>query len=202
MIQTLSLYFSTFLRPTKEDEDLKKLDSLEVMGISWALHIVYAFYSIFVLYLGIISYEYLAEPAGFSEAIFASVNISIQKISLMLILFEVVLYPFFFQFGFKFWAFILKFYGELFDYKESTPIEDAITSILNSIFTANIFLLIPVFGNVLSMMTEAYYLFIGLKAKLHFTNTQAFLVLITPLFFLFLSVILVASYFTLLLSLL
>ena len=117
MIDSLSLYFQTFLHPTKKSVDGERIDYFQVMGISWCLHIIYAFYSVFALYLGIMSYEYLSSSQSFSHMMFASVNVTFQKIGLMMTLFQVIFYPFIFQFGFKFWAYVLRFYAQIFEYK-------------------------------------------------------------------------------------
>lgn len=202
MIHSLNLYLQTFLRPTQKSVDGERISYFEVMGISWSLHMIYAFYSIFALYLGIKSYEYLSSSQDFSHMLFASVNVTFQKISLMTTLAQVIFYPFIFQFGFKFWAYVLRFYAEIFEYDGERDLDVEIEELLNSIFTANIFLIIPIFGNVVSLLTQAYYLFIGLRAKLGFSRTQAFLVLLTPLFLMFLATMLIASYFTFLISLL
>lgn len=202
MIETLSHYFHTFLTPTKKSEDGERIGYFEVMGISWSLHIIYAFYSIFALYLGVVSYDYATSSQSFTHLISESVSVTFQKFTLMMTLFEVIFYPFIFQFGFKFWAYILRFYSQIFEYKGERPLDVEIEELLNSIYTANLFLIIPIFGNILSILTQGYFLFIGLRAKLSFTATQALLVLMTPLFLMFLLSILVASYFTLLLSLL
>lgn len=201
MIHSLTLYFQTFLRPTQRSVEGERISYFEVMGISWSLHMIYAFYSIFALYLGIKSYEYLSNSADFSHLLFESINVTFQKISLMMTLFEVIFYPFIFQFGFKFWAYVLRFYAQIFEYDGERSLDIEIEELLNSIFTANFFLIIPIFGNILSILTMGYYLFSGLRAKLGFTRVQAFLVLLTPLFLMFLTTILVASYFTFLISL-
>ncbi|MBC7714945.1 MAG: hypothetical protein H7177_16485 [Rhizobacter sp.] len=201
MIETFSLYFQTFLHPTHKLEDGERIGYLEIMGISWSLHLIYAFYSIFAMYLGVISYEYVSSSQSFTHLISDSISVTFQKISLMMTLFEVIFYPFLFQLGFKFWALILRFYAQIFEYSGERSLDTEIEELLNSIFAANIFLIIPIFGNVLSLITMACYLFVGLKAKLNFTGTQAFLVLITPLFIMFILTILIASYFTLLISL-
>lgn len=202
MIETLTHYFHTFLKPTQKFEDQERIGYIEVMGISWSLHIIYAFYSIFALYLGVVTYEEATNSQSFTHLVSESVTVTFQKFTLMMTLFEVIFYPFIFQFGFKFWAYILRFYAQIFEYKGDRALDTEIEELLNSIFTANLFLIIPIFGNILSILTQGYFLFIGLKSKLSFTSTQAFLVLITPLFLIFLLTILVASYFTLLISLL
>ena len=202
MMDSLSLYFTTFMRPNQRSVEGEKLGYLEIMGISWALHIIYAFYSVFALYLGILSYEYLSSSEDFTHLLFQSMTVSWQKFGLLTTLFGVIFYPFIFQFAFKFWAYVLRFYAEIFDYGNERDLDDEIESLLNTIFTANIFLVIPIFGNTLSFLAQGYYLFLGLKKKLEFTTTQAFLVLITPVFTIFLISILVASYFIFLFSML
>ncbi|MEA9357147.1 hypothetical protein SHI21_13060 [Bacteriovorax sp. PP10] len=202
MIQSLSLFFHTFLAPTKRSVDGERITYFEVMGISWSLHIIYAFYSIFALYLGIVSYEYLSNSQSYTHLLFESFSVTTQKISLMMTLVQVIFYPFIFQFAFKFWAYLLRFFAQIFDYDGDRELDVEIEELLNSIFTANIFLIIPIFGSVLSTLAQAYYMFIGLRAKLGFTRVQAVLVLMTPLFLMFLITVLIASYFTLLISLL
>jgi hypothetical protein len=201
MMNALSLYFSTFLRPTSRTTlDGEKLGYFEVMGISWSLHLIYAFYSVFALYLGVVSYEYLSSSEEFTHLLFQSMTVSYQKFNLMSTLFSVIFYPFIFQFAFKFWSYLLRFYAEIFHYEGERDLDVEIEELLNTVFTANLFLVIPIFGGILSTLTQGYYLFIGLRKKLQFTTTQAFLVLITPLFILFLLTILIASYFMFLFS--
>jgi hypothetical protein len=203
MLSSLNLYFFSFLNPssTYKNEDDEKIGYFEVLGISWSLHFIYAFYSVFALYLGVASYEYLSQSKDFSHMLFESFNVSLQKFSLLFTLGEVILYPLLFQFAYKFWVYVLKFYAEIFDYEDKDQLETVVEDLLHTLFTANLFLMIPIFGNVLSFLTQGYYLFLGLRKKLNFTRLQAFLVLLTPLFLLFLTAILIASYMTLLVSL-
>ena len=203
MIDSLNLYFQNFIQPTSAKTfDEPKITHFELMGISWALHFIYAFYSILAVYLGIKSYEYLSQSQDFSHLLFESMNITFQKLSLFFTLAQAIVYPFLFQFAFKFWFFILKFYSDVFEVEiEQNSLstnEEKIQELIASFFSANLFLIIPIFGSVLSVMTQGYFLFIGTRAKLGFTRTQAFLVLMTPLFLIFLVMILIASYVTLL----
>ena len=207
MIESLSLYFQNFIHPTGDrSQDNNKLSHFELLGISWALHFVYAFYSVFAVYLGVKSYEYLSQSQDFSHLLFEAMNITFQKFNLFFSLAQAIVYPFLFQFAVKFWVFILKFYSEVFEAEDEqhspSNIEAKIQELIATLFSANLFLIIPIFGNVLSILTQAYFLFIGTRKKLGFTRTQAFLVLMTPLFIAFLVTILIASYMTLLLSLL
>ena len=202
MIQSLSLFFQTFLAPSKRSVEGESISYFEVMGISWALHIIYAFYSIFALYLGIVSYEYISNSQTYTHLIFESFSLTTQKISLIMTIAQVIFYPFIFQFAFKFWVYLLSFFAQIFAYEGERELEVEIEELLNSVFTTNIFLIIPIFGSVLSTIAQGYYMFVGVRAKLGFTKTQAILVLMTPLFLMFLITILIASYFAFLISLL
>ena len=201
---TIGTFLSTFMHPTRTQKEGERSSFLEVLGYSWSLHFLNALYSVAAIYLGILSYEYLSTSSDFSHLLFETLQLKFKKFSLMSILFQVIFYPFIFQFGHKFWIFLIKFYAQIFDYEEDEnhSEEVLIDDIVTTSFTSNLLLIIPIFGNVLSTLAQGLYLFMGLKKKLSFTNTQAFLVLITPLFILFLMGILIASYFVFLISLL
>lgn len=204
MTNTLAVFFRTFIHPTQSLSEGERSSFVEVLGVSWSLHLLNALYSVAAIYLGILSYEYLSTSKDFTHMLFQTLNVKFQKFSLMSMLFQVIFYPFIFQFAHKFWIFLIKFYASIFEYEENvTHNEDeVITDVVTTSFTTNLLLVIPIFGSVLSSIAQAFYLFTGLKTKLSFTNTQAFLVLITPLFILFLMGILIASYFVFLISLL
>lgn len=199
MIESLQYYFEAF-RDFSKDRSGRKNSYFELMGISWALHILYAFYSIFALYLGVKSFEYFSSSSDLSYLVLESINFKMQKLSLFSTLFGVILYPFIFQFGYKFWKAIFKFYVNLFDSREK-QVDEWDDDILSSAFSSNLFLLLPIVGNILSNIALAFFLFQGLKRNYKFTSLQASLVLITPLFLVFLFGIFSASYFIFLFTL-
>lgn len=199
MVETLTLYFNAFRHFPREDGE-RKISFLELLGISWALHMVYAFYSVFALFLGVKSYDYLSSSKDFSHMVLTSFNFTFQKWSLLTTLFSVVFYPFIFQFAYRFWKGCFKFYANIFDY-EDEMFDEKCDDILSTSFASNLFLILPIAGNVLSNISMTYFLFTGLKRKFEFTSLQATLVVITPLFILFLLAIFSASYFVFLLTL-
>ena len=202
MIESLQLYFDTFRNYKEPDNrDSRKLSYFELMGISWCLHMLYAFYSIFALFLGVKSYTYFSSSKNFTHLVLESFSFKFQKITLLTTLFAVVFYPLIFQFAYKFWKGAFKFYANLFDYEDEHLSEKA-DEILNKAFSSNLFLILPIIGNVLSNIALAFFLFQELKKKYEFTSLQASLVLITPLFLLFLFAIFSASYFLFLFTLL
>jgi len=128
-----------------------------------------------------------------------SFNFTFQKINIFIQLAVVILYPLTFHLTYKIWVFLLKFYAEIFDSKED-PTKNTY-EILNAMFTSNIFLILPIAGGVFSFFAQVYILYTGIIKKLKFTKTQAFLVLLTPIFIIFILGILVVSYLVFLFSL-
>ncbi|MFA6238229.1 MAG: hypothetical protein WC635_12925 [Bacteriovorax sp.] len=199
MTESLQLYFEAF-KDFAKNRGERRITYMEVMGISWALHIVYAFYSIFALYLGVKSYDYFSSSKDFSHLVLESFSFKLQKASMLSILFGVIFYPFIFQFAYKFWQALFKFYINLFECNDEV-IEEKADEILSSAFSGNLFLMFPIIGNVLSNIAFYFFLYQGLKRKYNFTSLQASLVLITPLFLMFLIAVFSASYFLFLFTL-
>jgi hypothetical protein len=200
MFETLQLYFEAFKHPAQLTGE-RKIGYLELMGISWGLHLIYAFYSIFALYLGGESYYYFSSSKDFTHLVLESFSFKMQKITLLTTLFSVILYPFLFQFGYKFWKAIFKFYGNLFDVNDEN-LDEKSDDILTSAFSSNLFLIFPIIGNFLSNVALAFFIFKGLKQKYEFTSLQASLVLLSPIFLMFLFTIFTASYLVFLFTLL
>lgn len=200
MIESVQLYFNLF-RSHSNQNDEKKISYVELLGISWSLHILYALYSVITLYLSIKSYLYFSSSTDFGHLMTESFSSKLQKISLLTTLFTVIFYPFVFQFAYKFWKGIFKFYLSILDPEKDYP-EELADEILSKAFSANLFLMFPIVGNFLSNITMFYFLFQGARDKYGFTSLQATLVLITPVFLLFLFSVFTASYFLFLFTLL
>jgi hypothetical protein len=195
--------YSTILHPFEEKTDGQKLEYFEVLGLSWIFHFIYAFYSIFAIYLGLKALQYHSDATSLADIVTGSFNITFQKIMIFSGLSEAIFYPFVFHLSYRFWMFLLKFFAEVFEYDENAAgsIEENSTSILNALYASNVFLMIPVVGKLMSILAQGFYLYRGVIKKLNFTNTQAILVLMTPLFIIFLFAILIVSYFAFIISL-
>lgn len=199
MFEVLKLYFMTLVNPWNKNQDERKISYFEVLGISWALHFVYTFYSVFAIYLGVQAYDYFSTSKDFTHLMLNSFSFSFQKISLFVQLGTVILYPLAFHFSYKFWIYLLNFYTQIFSSNEEQ--KDNVTDIVNSMYTSNIFLVLPIIGALLSFFAQVLILYGGVSKKLNFTKTQAFLVLLTPLFLVFIIAILIVSYLVFLVSL-
>ena len=68
MIESLQLYFSAFKNsPLTGEENERRLSYMELMGISWSLHMLHAFYSVFALFLGVKSYAFFSGSKDFTH---------------------------------------------------------------------------------------------------------------------------------------
>lgn len=195
-------FYSIIVDPFRQRSEEEKLDYLEILGISWLTHFIHAFYSVLAVYIGIKTYEAAANTNSISQMVYTSFNLSLQKFSIILGLSEAIFYPIVFHFSYQFWNFLLKFYVQIFNLENEFDFEERSEPILAAIYASNIFLLLPIFGKVASYLAQGFYLYKGLIKNLEFTNLQAFLVLLTPLFLIFLFAVLLFSYFAFLFSLL
>lgn len=202
MLRSFKIYLATFLHPIEGAHSEEKMTSIEVLGISWSMHLLSAFYSIFAIYLGTVGYEFLSSSENYAHLVFNTFDLSFEKLNILWIIASAIFYPLLFWFGYRIWIFFLKFYALIFEYTppEGVDTEDVAEDILNTTLSANLLLAIPIFGSFLSFIAKAYYLFVNLRKKFFFTKMQSFLVLITPFFLLFLIVLLMALYVSFLFS--
>lgn len=200
LVSIYTSFTSTFFMRDSHHE--AELTYEETLGLSWIFHFIYAFYTLFACWLSVVITHRLIENHPTIKLISTSLTISLQKVILFSTIVEVILYPFLFHLGYRFLRFILNFYQEIFLGTESdSKKREKSESITKSLFLANIFLLIPVFGNLLSFLAQIFLLYKSLVKKLNFTNLQAFVVLMTPLFIIFLVLVLLISYLIFIFSL-
>lgn len=199
MIDVLINFKNTIINPFENKTDETRLSYFEMLGLSWLFHLIYAFYSILAVFIGVKTYQYAASTDNISKMIYSNFNLSLQKFSIIIGLSEAIIYPLVFIFSYKFWLFLLNFYGQIFNVNAEQ--EEQTVDILNAIYSSNVFLILPIGGKVLSFFAQGFYLYRGLMKKMGFSNLQAFLVLLTPLFISFLFFVLMVSYFIFIISL-
>ena len=78
MAESLLLYFKTLVRPGDQEPSERNISYIEVLGISWALHFIYTFYSILALFIGVRSYEYFAGSKDFTHLMLNSFSFSLN----------------------------------------------------------------------------------------------------------------------------
>jgi len=199
VLTTFQNFFQYVVTPFSERDEDKELSFEELLVMSWVMQIIWAFYSLFTVYLGLVTYNYMSNEATISSMIMEQMNFKFQKFSIFFLLTEVILYPVVFYFTYRFMKTVLNFYSDIFLFEGDR--DKTFHQVLTPFYCANIFLILPIGGRVISYFAQAFYLYRGLVKKMEFTNLQSMLILLTPLFLVFLFSILIVAYFVFLLSL-
>ncbi|MBL6988369.1 MAG: hypothetical protein ISR65_01250 [Bacteriovoracaceae bacterium] len=219
MQQILYSYFISFLHPFKtqkylsdlSDNDVETtwrgkipfltLNFYEFLGVSWVFVIIKSIYALISLLLEYKAFDfashsnslsYLLKPAYYDMAIF-------QKTFLFIILLKTIFFPLSAWIYVKFWGVMIKFASNLFTpERDEQQLHRATAEITNSSLCSNILLVVPVFGEFLEFLYSLFFIFIGLKENLKFSNLQSVIVLALPIFSVLLTLLVMLLYIFLL----
>ncbi len=200
-------YFLSMTRPFWLHEQLKlnrdntakiiSFDFVEVLSISWLMMVIKGIYSVIALLIGL---EWMAGTTGEGQSFALDLwSKQTQKITLYVIILEVILFPMTLYFYAKFWAVILKFFCVLFNREEQNT-EQITSEIINHSLVSNFFLIIPIFGGLIRHIAGLFYLFAGLRRNLGFNVLQSLMVLTAPLILLLFILFLTLLYIVLIIS--
>lgn len=179
-----------------EYREMLKLDFSSFTCVSWLFNLLYAFYSLVFIHLGLYLTDGLKE-LGFFPGLMISSSFQ-RKVSLMVILFEVVFFPLSAWVYVKFWRILITFFSSIFD-KKTEP--EALDDVVNNALVGNFFLIIPVFGRFLKQISGLVYLFTGLRYNLQFTLFQSFIIIFSPLILVGLFLLFLVMYIMLIINL-
>ncbi|MFG1486075.1 hypothetical protein ABMA79_07520 [Halobacteriovorax sp. HFRX-2_2] len=143
---------------------------------SWPFVFIYGLYSLAQIHIGINLAGKMAED-GFLPAVFSSSEFQ-QKLFLFSTLFKVVFFPLSAWVFVKFWRLIITIFASLFD-KDLKDIE--LEDVIAGALVGNFFLIIPIFGDFLKFISQAIYLYFGLRYNLRFSFVQSFFILMSPI---------------------
>ncbi len=192
------------LRLAEEEQSSQELDEglsfIEIMSVSWMLMMVRTIYSVFSIYLGLITYNYMSDETGLSNILLPQFTFSAQKILLFVVLLEAVFYPAMLWFYTKFWGVLIRFFANLFEFEGDA--EKVTGQIVNYSLVSNMFLMIPVFGELGKHFSSIIYLFAGLRKNMQLTSLQAVIVIASPMFLLLLFFFLILIYMVMIFSIL
>ena len=229
MLDVFYNYFYTFLHPFKQHEFLRKsrettLESgtkpnlriadlsdieseddghmgfIEIMSVSWMLMMVRTIYSVISIYLGLITYNYMSDETGFANLLLPEFTFTTQKIVLFIVLLEAIFYPVILWLYTKFWGVLIKFFANLFEFEGD--IQKVSDEIVNYSLVSNMFLMIPIFGELGKHFSSIIYLFAGLRKNMQLTSLQSVIVLASPMFLLLLFIFLIIIYAIMIFSIL
>lgn len=218
MNQILKEYILTFLHPFKthdvlrslrsrkrplslasdiensEDNEISGLTFVEVMSISWVMAIISGLYSVGMIYFGYITGSFLSESDSLSSLISENISLEYQKILISWSILQVIIFPITLWFYAKVWTVIIRFFGNLFEF--DGDVEKVTSEVVNHSIVTNLFLVIPIFGEMIRHFSSIIYLFAGLRNNMSFSILQSLIVVCSPLIIFVLFILLGIIYFT------
>jgi hypothetical protein len=219
----LRKYLEVFLHPFKTQSALRRvrieqqhsvtsiagvqdqpinLNLTETISISWLFALFRTFYTVVSIQFGfhIFSMVNMGEADSKLKSLFLpNIQFSGQRIVILLVLLEVVLFPIFVYFYVKFSTMVIRFFSNLFDTDTN---EETIEQTVSHSLSSNVLLIVPIFGEFLRLLTTVIHLFAGLRNNFGMTRLQSSVVMISPFFMLIGFVMLNILYLFLVLSLL
>jgi hypothetical protein len=186
-------------------EDVEQLKTtglsfVEVLSISWVLAVINGIYSIGLTYLGFLTSDALNDSEDLSFLVNGNISVEGQKVLISWAIVQVIFFPVTLWLYSKVWMVVIKFFGSLFDFEGD--LEDVSAQIVNHSMVTNLFLIIPIFGEMVRHFSSVIYLFAGLKKNMRLTTLQSLIVVCSPLFIFVLLIVLVIMYFSTLFAML
>ena len=218
MNQIVKEYLLTFLHPFKTHEVLREsrlvpkplvlaseleedqtdyrtgLTFVEVMSISWVMAIINGIYSIGMIYFGYVTGMFISESDTLSGIISNNISLEYQKILISWSILQAIIFPITLWFYAKVWTVIVKFFGSLFEF--DGDLEEVTSQVVNHSIVTNLFLVIPIFGEMIRHFSSIIYLFAGLRSNMSFSILQSLIVVCSPLIIFVLFIVLGIIYFT------
>ena len=175
MVEIFSRYITVFLHPITShnyfrysrwqlsEDTIQPLSFEETVSVSWIFVIIKAFYTLIFI------------NAGLKISLLGDNTVYFLTIA------EIILFPLIAFLYAKFWESLIGTFVEFYGFKEGS-IDKPISEIVNLSICSNTFLLVPLLGNTLRFFSALFFLFVGLKNNLHFSNLQSLLIICSPLF--------------------
>lgn len=173
------------------------LSFLDAMSISWVMVLIKAIYAMVALLIGVYWLGILGDEGRFISGL-KFWGTTAQTITIFMIIFEVILFPLTLWFYTKFWGVVIRFFGELFEVEgDMNQISE---QIVNHSLSSHLFLIIPVFGEMVKHLAGLTLIYAGLKNNMRLNTMQSLMVLLSPLILLLFIMFLSALYLVLMLS--
>ncbi|CBW25616.1 putative membrane protein [Halobacteriovorax marinus SJ] len=218
MNQILREYILTFLHPFKTHEVLRErvskerpltlaselqrdeeneiigLSFVEALSVSWVMAMINGIYSIGLIYFGYLTGVFMSENDSLSSLIGNGFSLEYQKVLVSWSIMQVIIFPITLWFYAKVWTVIIKFFGSLFEF--DGDLEQSTAEIVNQSMVSNLFLVIPIFGEMIRHFSSIIYLFAGLRNNMSLSILQSLIVICSPLIIFVLFITFVIIYFT------
>ncbi|WP_372652374.1 hypothetical protein [Halobacteriovorax sp.] len=179
---------------TEQEDEIAGLSFLEVMSISWVMVIISGLYSVGMIYFGYITGSFMSESDSLSSLISENMSLEYQKILISWSILQVIIFPITLWFYAKLWTVVIRFFGNLFEF--DGDVESVTSQVVNHSIVTNLFLVIPIFGEMIRHFSSIIYLFAGLRNNMSFSILQSLIVVCSPLIIFVLFILLGIIYFT------
>lgn len=175
----------------------KKLSFIDAMSLSWVMILIKAIYAMIALLIGVYWLGILGDEGRYLGGL-KFWGAKAQTVTIFMIIFDVILFPVTIWFYAKFWGVVIRFFGELFNVEGD--LNETSEQIVNHSLSSHLFLIIPIFGEMVKHLAGLTLIYAGLKKNMQLTTIQSLMVLISPLMLLLFIVFLSGLYFVLMLS--
>lgn len=163
----------------------------EIILYSWPFSMIKAFYTFVGMHAGITSLKFIQDETQFSSSLLSFITFSEQKIVIFTTIFNVILFPLSAWAFAKIWKIIIEFFTILFKSENNNP--QALDQVVNLALGSYTFWMLPILGGLLKFICFHLYLFAGLTRNLQLTVVQSLFVLFSPLLFLSIFFMVIAS---------
>lgn len=175
----------------------KKLSFIDAMSLSWVMVLIKAIYAMIALLIGVYWLGILGDEGRYLGGL-KFWGAKAQTVTIFMIIFDVILFPLTIWFYAKFWGVVIRFFGQLFDVEGD--LNEMSEQIVNHSLSSHLFLVIPIFGEMVKHLAGLTLIYAGLKKNMQLSTLQSLMVLVSPLMLLLFILFLSALYLILMLS--
>lgn len=176
---------------------IRKLSFLDAMSLSWVMVLIKAIYAMIALLIGVYWLGILGDEGRYLGGL-KFWGAKAQTVTIFMIIFDVILFPLTIWFYAKFWGVVIRFFGQLFDVEGD--LNEMSEQIVNHSLSSHLFLVIPIFGEMVKHLAGLTLIYAGLKKNMQLSTLQSLMVLVSPLMLLLFILFLSALYLILMLS--
>ncbi len=158
----------------------------EAISISWLFSIIKGFGKLIILNFFLQTlWTFNSEELSFLSPVFESAGLSAYYFFLFSILLDVIFFPVVAMVKTEIWSFIIRFYARILN--PELPRELIADQVTTHALSSNLFVMIPIFGDLVQFALYYFLLYSGLRANLGATRGLSFVILLSPFVLLFMT---------------
>ena len=192
MLDIFTTYSTYLIHPFKTHEALisndkeylpRDISLYESLGISWLFIILSAFFKLVVLTFFLsIFLDLSADASELIESVYSGDRYVGFYFVILSTILDAVFFPLITLFVIQFWDLVIKFYAYICGIEGD--IDKKSKDILSISLSSNMFVIIPILGDVFQRFAQIIQMYAGLRRQLNFSAGASLCVLLTPYLFL------------------